>query len=52
MVFNEDYKIFNVPYLAEYDSKKGNEDIFVVKNVVKNVVKSVPKKMCEKKVEN
>lgn len=28
LVFNEDYKIFNVPYLKEFDSKKNNKDIF------------------------
>lgn len=31
LVFDGDYKIFNVPYLKEFDSKLKNKDIFVQK---------------------
>ena len=31
LVFDGDYRLFNIPYLKEYDSKLNNKDIFVQK---------------------
>ncbi len=37
LVFDENYKIFGVPYLKEYDSKLDNKEIFVQKKCAENV---------------
>ena len=37
LVFDKDYKILNVPYLKEFDSKANNKNIFVEKKSAENV---------------
>ena len=41
LVFDGDYRIFDVSYLQEYDSKLGNKDIFVQKKCAEKVEKNV-----------
>ena len=41
LVFDGDYRIFNVPYLLKYDSKINNKDIFVEKKRAEKVEENV-----------
>lgn len=48
LIFDGNYKVYEIPYLKEHDSKLNNKEIFVQKKCAENVPKNVEKNGIQK----